>query len=107
VPIGEEKESTDDEKPEGNWKQLRTGEKSDGVAQESDQWESTDATEGVCAFRGFMFFAFESNQKREEEDENDLDGVGWEKTIEFHSRPGSFERESIERGAREVALSGG
>jgi hypothetical protein len=54
-----------------------------------------------------MFFAFESNQKREEEDENDLDGVGGEKTIEFHCRPGSFERASIERGAREVALSGG
>ena len=86
---------------------MRAGEKGDGVAKESDQRKGADTTERVSAFRGFVFFAFESKQKREKEDENDLDGVGWEKTIEFHSRPGSFERESIERGAREVALSGG
>jgi hypothetical protein len=79
---------------------LRAGEKRDGVAKESDQRKGADATEGVSALRGFVFFAFQSNQKREEEDEGDLDGVGWQKTIEFHCRPGSFERESIDRSER-------
>ena len=70
-------------------KQLRAGEKSDGIADESDQGERADSAEGVGAGgSSLVFFAFQSDQEGQEENEDDLYGIGWKPAVEFHVRLG-------------------
>jgi hypothetical protein len=71
---------------------LRSREKSDGVADETDQWEGADTAEGIGTSGSFVLFAFESDEEGEEEDEDDFNGIGGQPVVEIHVRVGSCER---------------
>jgi hypothetical protein len=59
-------------------------EKSDGVTDESDERKCADSAKGVGASSGLMLFAFKSDEERQEEDEDDLYGIGWQPAVEVH-----------------------
>jgi hypothetical protein len=88
MPVGEQQESADDEEAERHGQQLCAGKKSDGVANESDQGKGADSAEGVRTAGGLVFFAFKSDEEGQEENEDDLDGFGWQPAVEIHLRFG-------------------
>jgi hypothetical protein len=85
VPVGKQEKCADDEEAEGYWEELGSGEKSDGVADESDEREGADSAEEVGGGGRLLLLAFKSDQERQEEDEKDLEGVRGKQVVEVHS----------------------
>ena len=86
MPVRQQQESADDQEAQGDGQHLAPGEKSDGVTNEPDEREGANAAERVGTQGALVLLAFQSDQEGQEENEDDLDGIGWQPAVEIHSR---------------------
>ena len=77
VLIGEPEQGTEHQEARTGEEQSLSGDQPDGETEKSDEREGADSAETVAAAGEFVFFAFESNEKREKKDEDDLCGFFW------------------------------
>src|SRR5208282_395052 len=84
VPVRQKQESCDYQKADGEGQQLRAGKKGERIAQQSNQREGAHSTKEIGADGDFVFFALQSYEERQEQDQNNLQDLRGQPLIEFH-----------------------
>ena len=84
VPVRQKQESGDYQKADGQRQQLRARKQGDRIANQSNQREGAHSTKGIGAHCDLVFFALQSYQERQEQNQDDLQDLRGQPLVDVH-----------------------
>ena len=85
VPIRKQQEAGDNQKTDSERQKLRPGKEREGVTDQPDQWKSPHSAKGVMGCTGLVLFTLQPDEKRQEQNQNDLHRIRRQFLIDPHT----------------------
>ena len=92
VPVREQQERRDGDQAECHRDELGACKQGDGIADQPDQGKRPDPAEAEAHIAALVFFALQSDQERQEENQQDLESLRWQPVRQVHGFPVGFRR---------------